>query len=84
MRQRSTANLLTVICVEGAGIRGPRFAISLKRSTLKSSAIHKLTGRLPHLRATDGRSLMSASRPLLAQQRKRLKTVWPTETRANR
>jgi hypothetical protein len=32
-----------------AAQRGPRFTISLKRSTQKSSAIHKLVGRLPHL-----------------------------------
>jgi hypothetical protein len=32
-----------------AAQRGPRFTISLKRSTQKSSAIHKLVGRLPYL-----------------------------------
>ena len=39
---------LLLLMLEAAQ-RGTRFTISLKRSTQKSSAIHKLVGRLPHL-----------------------------------
>ena len=39
---------LLLLMLEAAKAR-PRFTISLKRSTQKSSAIHKLAGRLPHL-----------------------------------
>jgi hypothetical protein len=39
---------LLLLMLEAAQ-RGPRFTISLKRSTQKSSAIHKLVGRFPHL-----------------------------------
>ena len=39
---------LLLLMLEAAQ-RGPRFTISLKRSTQKSSAIHKLVGRLPYL-----------------------------------